>query len=141
MDAPAPGGLGGTYAGNPLAVAAAHAVIEVMHEEKLPERGARLGAQLQARLVQAACGADQAPDPADADCDWLRAAVQRAYGLPVPAPQQALMPTLLPLRRQHMTARALHRGFFRQLLGLFVYRPAARLLRVFQVLTGRVERT
>lgn len=50
MDAPAPGGLGGTYAGNPLAVAAAHAVIEVMHEEKLPERGARLGAQLQARL-------------------------------------------------------------------------------------------
>ncbi|NJF84485.1 aminotransferase class III-fold pyridoxal phosphate-dependent enzyme, partial [Salmonella enterica] len=26
MDAPAPGGLGGTYAGNPLAVAAAHAV-------------------------------------------------------------------------------------------------------------------
>lgn len=50
MDAPAPGGLGGTYAGNPLAVAAAHAVIEVMHEEKLPERGARLGAQLQERL-------------------------------------------------------------------------------------------
>ncbi|WP_162543333.1 aminotransferase class III-fold pyridoxal phosphate-dependent enzyme, partial [Escherichia coli] len=27
MDAPAPGGLGGTYAGNPLAVAAAHAVL------------------------------------------------------------------------------------------------------------------
>jgi len=45
-----PGGLGGTYAVNPLAVAAAHAVIEVMHEEKLPERGARLGAQLQERL-------------------------------------------------------------------------------------------
>jgi 4-aminobutyrate aminotransferase len=46
MDAPAPGGLGGTYAGNPLAVAAAHAVIDVMAEEKLPERGAQLGAQL-----------------------------------------------------------------------------------------------
>ncbi len=46
MDAPAPGGLGGTYAGNPLAIAAAHAVIEVMTEEKLPERGARLGEQL-----------------------------------------------------------------------------------------------
>ena len=30
MDAPAPGGLGGTYAGNPLAIAAAHAVIDVM---------------------------------------------------------------------------------------------------------------
>lgn len=50
MDAPAPGGLGGTYAGNPLAIAAAHAVIDVMAEEKLPERGARLGEQLKARL-------------------------------------------------------------------------------------------
>ena len=50
MDAPAPGGLGGTYAGNPLAVAAAHAVIDVMRDEKLPERGAALGAQLKAVL-------------------------------------------------------------------------------------------
>jgi len=50
MDAPAPGGLGGTYAGNPLAVAAAHAVIDVMAEEKLPERGQRLGDALKARL-------------------------------------------------------------------------------------------
>jgi 4-aminobutyrate aminotransferase-like enzyme len=50
MDAPAPGGLGGTYAGNPLAVAAAHAVIDVMAEEKLPERGAALGDQLKALL-------------------------------------------------------------------------------------------
>jgi 4-aminobutyrate aminotransferase len=50
MDAPAPGGLGGTYAGNPLAIAAAHAVIDVMAEEKLPERGAKLGEQLKAVL-------------------------------------------------------------------------------------------
>lgn len=46
MDAPNPGGLGGTYAGNPLAVAAAHAVIEVMEEERLPAQGAALGEQL-----------------------------------------------------------------------------------------------
>ena len=51
MDAPAPGGLGGTYAGNPLAIAAAHAVIDVMTDEKLPERGAMLGDQLQALLT------------------------------------------------------------------------------------------
>jgi len=51
MDAPAPGGLGGTYAGNPLAVAAAHAVIDIMVEEKLPERGAKLGDQLKTVLV------------------------------------------------------------------------------------------
>ncbi len=50
MDAPAPGGLGGTYAGNPLAIAAAHAVIDVMAEERLPERGARLGDRLKAEL-------------------------------------------------------------------------------------------
>jgi 4-aminobutyrate aminotransferase len=50
MDAPNPGGLGGTYAGNPLAVAAAHAVLDVMAEEKLCERAAALGAQLKARL-------------------------------------------------------------------------------------------
>ncbi|MDE2297349.1 MAG: 4-aminobutyrate--2-oxoglutarate transaminase [Burkholderiales bacterium] len=50
MDAPAPGGLGGTYAGNPLAIAAAHAVIDVMRDERLPERGQRLGDQLKSVL-------------------------------------------------------------------------------------------
>jgi 4-aminobutyrate aminotransferase len=51
MDAPAPGGLGGTYAGNPVAVAAALAVIDVMRDEHLPERGQRLGDRLQAALT------------------------------------------------------------------------------------------
>lgn len=46
MDAPNPGGLGGTYAGNPLAVAAAHAVIDVIEEEKLCDRANKLGAHL-----------------------------------------------------------------------------------------------
>ncbi|MBP0598652.1 4-aminobutyrate--2-oxoglutarate transaminase [Herbaspirillum sp. LeCh32-8] len=50
MDAPAPGGLGGTYAGNPLAVASALAVLEVMVEENLVARGARLGDKLKAQL-------------------------------------------------------------------------------------------
>ncbi len=50
MDAPNPGGLGGTYAGNPLAVAAAHAVLDVMAEEKLCERAAILGKRLTERL-------------------------------------------------------------------------------------------
>ncbi len=53
MDAPNPGGLGGTYAGNPLAVAAAHAVLDVMAEEKLPERANVLGQRLQAKLEAA----------------------------------------------------------------------------------------
>jgi len=50
MDAPAPGGLGGTYAGNPMAIAAAHAVIDVMRDERLPERGQQLGDHLKAAL-------------------------------------------------------------------------------------------
>jgi len=46
MDAPGPGGLGGTYAGNPLAIAAAHAVLDIIADEQLCDRSARLGAQL-----------------------------------------------------------------------------------------------
>ncbi|MCD4485818.1 4-aminobutyrate--2-oxoglutarate transaminase [Chromobacterium vaccinii] len=50
MDAPAPGGLGGTYAGNPLALAAAHAVLDVIDSEKLNERAQRLGDALKEKL-------------------------------------------------------------------------------------------
>ncbi|CAB3657133.1 MAG: 4-aminobutyrate--2-oxoglutarate transaminase [Achromobacter sp.] len=50
MDGPAAGGLGGTYAGNPLAVAAAHAVLDVIAEEKLCERAVQLGDKLRAHL-------------------------------------------------------------------------------------------
>ncbi|AOZ08497.1 4-aminobutyrate--2-oxoglutarate transaminase [Cupriavidus malaysiensis] len=50
MDAPAPGGLGGTYAGNPLAVASALAVLEVLEQEKLVDRGAVLGDRLRDKL-------------------------------------------------------------------------------------------
>nr|WP_315079457.1 4-aminobutyrate--2-oxoglutarate transaminase [uncultured Kosakonia sp.] len=53
MDAPAPGGLGGTYAGNPLAVAAAHAVLDVIEEEKLCERANQLGKDLVEVLAHA----------------------------------------------------------------------------------------
>ncbi|MFW9609490.1 MAG: 4-aminobutyrate--2-oxoglutarate transaminase [Aquaspirillum sp.] len=50
MDAPAPGGLGGTYAGNPLSLAAALAVIDVIEEEKLCERALAIGEKLTSRL-------------------------------------------------------------------------------------------
>ena len=59
MDAPAPGGLGGTYAGNPLAVASAHAVLDVITEEKLCLRAQALGERLTSRLreITATCPA------------------------------------------------------------------------------------
>lgn len=50
MDAPGPGGLGGTYAGNPLATASALAVLEVIAEEKLVERANALGSKIKHRL-------------------------------------------------------------------------------------------
>ena len=53
MDAPAPGGLGGTYAGNPLAIASALAVLEVIEEEQLCERSRMLGEALIAELNNA----------------------------------------------------------------------------------------
>ena len=50
MDAADPGGLGGTYAGNPLACAAALAVLDVFEEENLLERSNAIGARVKARL-------------------------------------------------------------------------------------------
>ncbi|TGS10956.1 4-aminobutyrate--2-oxoglutarate transaminase [Mesorhizobium sp. M2E.F.Ca.ET.209.01.1.1] len=50
MDAPGPGGLGGTYGGSPIGVAAAHAVLDVIEEEKLCDRANALGARLKQRL-------------------------------------------------------------------------------------------
>ena len=50
MDAPLPGGLGGTYAGSPIGCTAALAVIDVIEEENLVERALEIGARFDARL-------------------------------------------------------------------------------------------
>ena len=50
MDAVAPGGLGGTYAGSPLACAAALAVLDVFEKEKLLARSKALGELMTRRL-------------------------------------------------------------------------------------------
>jgi len=52
MDAPHPGGLGGTYAGSPIACAAALAVIDVIAEENLLERAKQIGKLFEHNLVQ-----------------------------------------------------------------------------------------
>lgn len=54
MDAPEPGGLGGTYAGSPIACAAALAVLDVIEEEKLLDRSTAVGNTIKARLEQIA---------------------------------------------------------------------------------------
>jgi 4-aminobutyrate aminotransferase/(S)-3-amino-2-methylpropionate transaminase len=50
MDAPPPGGLGGTFAGSPLACAAGLAVLEVMREEQLLKRSQEIGRFMSTRL-------------------------------------------------------------------------------------------
>ena len=50
MDAPGPGMLGGTFAGNPLACAAGLATIDYIEKEKLPERAGKIGAKVVDRL-------------------------------------------------------------------------------------------
>jgi len=52
LDAPQAGGLGGTYGGNPLACAAALAVIAAMEAEQLPARAARMGDRIRMRFCQ-----------------------------------------------------------------------------------------
>ena len=48
MDAPAPGGLGGTYGGSPLGCAAGLAVLDVIEKEKLCDKAVALGEQIRA---------------------------------------------------------------------------------------------
>jgi 4-aminobutyrate aminotransferase/(S)-3-amino-2-methylpropionate transaminase len=95
MDSPTVGGLGGTYAGSPLGCAAALAVMQVIREENLCERAAKIGARLGERLhelrARFACigeirglGAMMAMElvknrnPDEPDADLTRALVQAA---------------------------------------------------------------
>jgi 4-aminobutyrate aminotransferase len=50
MDAAHPGGLGGTYGGNPISIAAAHAVLDVLESEDLCARAARVGQRMRSHL-------------------------------------------------------------------------------------------
>ena len=51
MDAPLPGGLGGTYGGNALACAAALAVLDAFEQDGLLERANVLGRRLRDGLL------------------------------------------------------------------------------------------
>ncbi|MEQ6249281.1 4-aminobutyrate--2-oxoglutarate transaminase [Sulfitobacter sp. HNIBRBA3233] len=59
MDAMDPGGLGGTYGGNPVACAAALAAIDALEQEELLERSTAMGDKLKARFAE--IGARAAP--------------------------------------------------------------------------------
>jgi 4-aminobutyrate aminotransferase/(S)-3-amino-2-methylpropionate transaminase len=50
MNAPGDGAVGGTYVGNPVAIAAAHAVLDVIADERLNERAEAIGETIRARM-------------------------------------------------------------------------------------------
>ena len=50
MDAPGDGAIGGTYVGNPVAIAAAHAVLDVIADEGLADRGGQIGETIRGRM-------------------------------------------------------------------------------------------
>jgi len=61
MDSAHPGGLGGTYGGNPIGVAAANAVMQVIRDEDLCNRAVEIGERITARLT--AIAARQGMEP------------------------------------------------------------------------------
>ncbi|HYY34608.1 MAG TPA: 4-aminobutyrate--2-oxoglutarate transaminase [Gaiellaceae bacterium] len=50
MDAPGDSAVGGTYVGNPVAIAAAHAVLDTIAEERLAERAEQVGETIRGRM-------------------------------------------------------------------------------------------
>ena len=61
MDSPEPGGLGTTYGGNPVACAAANAVLDIIEEEQLCERSNRIGEQMKLRLAKIKAAGNTSP--------------------------------------------------------------------------------
>lgn len=86
MDAPAPGGLGGTYGGSPLGIAAALAVLDVIRDEDLCARAGKLGAELKSRL---AAMQNEIPEIADIRGPGFMIAVEFIDGDGTPLPQMA----------------------------------------------------
>jgi 4-aminobutyrate aminotransferase/(S)-3-amino-2-methylpropionate transaminase len=101
IEAPGPGGLGGTYGGNPVACAAALAAISVIEEEKLCERSTIIGLRMVERLREMRDRTDSAPI---GDVRGLGAMVAfelvKARGGHEPAPERAAA----------LTAKALENG-------------------------------
>jgi 4-aminobutyrate aminotransferase/(S)-3-amino-2-methylpropionate transaminase len=62
MDAPGDSAVGGTYVGNPVAIAAAHAVLDVIAEEGLNERAQAIGETIRARMESWCDGFDAVAD-------------------------------------------------------------------------------
>jgi len=133
MDAPAPGGLGGTYAGHPLACAAALAVLDVFEHEQLLPRAQAVGARLRAGLQALA-----ALHPEIGDVRGLGAMLAIELFAPEPAAHSTAHPASHPGPRQpdpeltrRVCAEALARGLVLLSCGLY-----ANVIRILVPLTA-----
>lgn len=125
MDAPGPGGLGGTYAGNPVGIAAAHAVLDIIEEEQLCARASRLGARLKQRLESL-----RAEIPQIADIRGLGFMVAVEFNLPdSTAPNAAFT--------NAVKAKALEKGLI--LLTCGIYSNVIRFLSPITIQEGVFE--
>lgn len=115
MDAPPPGGLGGTYAGNPVACAAALAVIDVIHEERVLERAQAIGARFRERIGELAV------DPRQGIGEIRGLGAMVAFELVRPGTHEPD-----PERTRALTARAAELGLL--LLSCGVYANTIRVL-------------
>ncbi len=117
MDAPEPGGLGGTYGGSPLGCAASHAVLDVIEEEQLCARSQRIGALMLERLQAVKARPESTPI---GDVRGLGAMVAfelvKEHGGHDPDPDKV----------KQLTARALEHGLI--LLSCGIYGNTIRLL-------------
>jgi 4-aminobutyrate aminotransferase len=100
MDAPGPGGLGGTFAGSPVAIAAAHKVLDILEEENLSARAAELGRRLFAFLDR-----KRASNPRMADVRGLGSMVAVEFCVPGTSRPDAEF-------AKTVQKRALERGLF-----------------------------
>ena len=117
MDAPGPGGLGGTYAGNPLACAAGLAVLDIFERERLLDRSLALGAAMYTRLQSFVGRADLLP---------IAALRGRGGMLAFDLVKQAGAHDPDADATKRVTARALQRGLI--LLSCGVYANTVRIL-------------
>ena len=117
MDAAEPGGLGGTYSGSPVAIAAALAVLDVFEEEKLLARANAIGAHIKAKLQEIAQRNDSVPMAAiRGDGAMIAFDIVKSRGGNEPDPDAT----------KRVTAKALENGLV--LLSCGIYGETIRLL-------------
>jgi 4-aminobutyrate aminotransferase/(S)-3-amino-2-methylpropionate transaminase len=105
MDAPHPGGLGGTYSGNPLACVAAIEAIKMIREPAFLQRATEVGQRIRQHLE-----AIQADTPLVGDVRGLGAMLAMELvqdrASKAPAPEQTSQVTVETLQRGVITIRA-----------------------------------